>query len=121
LLLAGAGCSKTDKERLERVARKVTEKAALLSAATNDRLQTGFQGFPANLDLANLGMRVSDRIHWDKELADLTLQVEANGGVVTLRGVVANLAQRQRAVGLADSTIGVVRVVDELQIPTSSQ
>lgn len=49
-----------------------------------------------------------------REARHITVEVE--GGVVTLRGKVHSLAEREAAVGAAFSAQGVSRVVDKLQI-----
>lgn len=61
--------------------------------------------------------RVRGRLDADKTLAGVAFAVSADGGAVTLRGVVANNSARRRAVELAESTVGVDRVVDELAVP----
>jgi osmotically-inducible protein OsmY len=42
--------------------------------------------------------------------------VEVEGGVVTLRGTVDSLAERQAAVGTAFAAQGVSRVIDQLDV-----
>ena len=61
--------------------------------------------------------RVSQRLTFDKQMAGsaLRLTVGANGAVV-LQGSVADEAARNRAVDLAESTLGVTAVVDELAV-----
>lgn len=49
-----------------------------------------------------------------REARHITVEVE--GGVVTLRGKVHSLAEREAAVGAAFSAQGVSRVVDKLQV-----
>ncbi|MEO7159443.1 MAG: BON domain-containing protein [Polaromonas sp.] len=49
-----------------------------------------------------------------REARHITVEVE--GGVVTLRGKVRSLAEREAAVGAAFSAPGVARVVDKLEI-----
>jgi osmotically-inducible protein OsmY len=44
------------------------------------------------------------------------IKIEVEGGVVTLRGQVHSLAEREAAVGAAMSTAGVSRVVDKLAV-----
>ena len=60
--------------------------------------------------------RVSLRLRWEKDLQNLNIQVQAKDGIVELKGKVADMAQRQRAVQVARSTLGVVDVIDELEI-----
>lgn len=64
-----------------------------------------------------LHSRVQHRLRWDKRLANAILQidVQANGTVI-LRGSVADAAAKIRAVDLAESTVGVTRVVDNLAV-----
>src|SRR5262245_22782112 len=47
---------------------------------------------------------------------DVTTNEESGGMVVTLRGRVQSIAERDRAVALARETSGVVRVVDRLEV-----
>jgi hyperosmotically inducible periplasmic protein len=61
--------------------------------------------------------RVTERIKWDKQLVSSTLQLVVQAdGTVHLRGSVTDEAAKARAVDLAESTVGVTRVVDELAV-----
>ena len=61
--------------------------------------------------------RVTQRIRWDKQLVSSTLQLVVQAdGTVHLRGSVIDEAAEARAVDLAESTVGVTRVVDELAV-----
>jgi osmotically-inducible protein OsmY len=117
LAMSTSGCSQDDTQRLARIGRKVAARAQAMSASTGDRLHTGWQSFRANLDDSGLDARVATRLRWDKSLADTPIQVEVRGGIVILRGSVAALEQRQRAVALAKSTVGVEDVEDNLEMP----
>lgn len=68
-------------------------------------------------DLLN---RVSQRLSFDKQLVNSVLQltVRADGSVV-LQGSIPDLAAKSRAVDLAQSTLGVTSVVDELAVVKS--
>ena len=122
LAVLGSGCSKGDTERLARVGRKILAKAASLSEDTNDRLHTGWQSFRGNLGETGLDARVATRLRWDKSLAEAPIEVVAlSDNAVELKGPVADLEQRRRAVALAESTLGVERVVDSLEMPGSDQ
>lgn len=52
--------------------------------------------------------------HAQREARNIAIQVE--GGVVTLRGKVGSLRERDAAIGTAQSTKGVTRVIDHLQV-----
>ncbi len=61
--------------------------------------------------------RISQRINWDKQVVNSTIQlVVAADGTIYLRGSVRSDAAKARVVDLAESTIGVTRVVDELAV-----
>src|SRR5262249_44363765 len=61
--------------------------------------------------------RVLRRIEWDKRFVGSTLRLESRaGGTVVLRGSVLNDQVKQRAVEIAENTIGVTAVVDELAV-----
>ena len=61
--------------------------------------------------------RVSQRLTFDKQMVGSALQltVQADGAVV-LQGSVADESSKRRAVDLAQSTLGVTTVVDELAV-----
>jgi len=108
---------KTDAEVLTRVgktsARKVTEAmppanrlAGPLAAA-----KTG--------DLLPIEDRVRVRFQTEKALEGTTITVIAEGKEIRLRGEVANALIRARAVELAQTTIGVEKVTNELVEPAN--
>jgi hyperosmotically inducible periplasmic protein len=60
---------------------------------------------------------VKARLAADKRLANVAVTVVAEGTTVKLRGVVPDAKTRKVIVGLAENTVGIDRVVDELAIP----
>ena len=76
---------------------------------------------PAGVLRGELPERVEDRVRarltGDKRLAGVTFVVTADGGAVTLRGVVPDPTARRRAVAVAENTVGVETVTDELAVP----
>ena len=66
--------------------------------------------------------RVYSRIHWDKYLIKSTLELEVQAdGTVILRGAVTDKVVKDRAVVLARDTVGVNRVVDEINVLPASR
>jgi len=63
--------------------------------------------------------KVRMRIRTDKKMegAEVTVMAGANPGEVKLRGIVMNADQAHRAVRLAEGTVGVESVVNELAVP----
>jgi hyperosmotically inducible periplasmic protein len=63
--------------------------------------------------------RVSQRLAFDKQLVNSTLQLTVQpDGAVVLQGSVMDVASKKRAVDLTESTLGVITVVDQLAIVT---
>jgi len=116
--LALTGCDGQDTDRLARVGRKVNAKFHALTGGPQEKLSSGWLAMRANWDEVTLDTRVSARLRWDKVLANASIQVSATDGVVELKGKVADLNQRQRAVDIALSTAGVSEVKDNLETGT---
>ena len=64
-----------------------------------------------------IAAHIRDDFGRDSELSTVDIGVEANAGVVTLRGNVPSKALRIRAENLARTTKGVGSVVNEIQVP----
>ena len=107
LALAAAGCARHDTEALARIGRKL-----------NDRAEAWISEFKDQFDLggSSVEARVTQRLRWDKALADSPIEVKARGGEVELKGILTEAALKSRAVELAQSTTGVVNVIDNMQI-----
>jgi osmotically-inducible protein OsmY len=113
--LAG-GCNQEDAERMARVGRKLTTRAEALTADQGGGLKKGWQAVRDGWQETTLAGRVAARLRWDKRLADSQIQASATGNIVELKGAVHDLEQRRRALDLAESTIGVEKVTDALEI-----
>ena len=108
-----AGCSRQDSERLARIGKHIAARAEALTADCRAGLGSSWHGVGEGV---GPGARVWARLRWDKALAGLPIQVHAAGDTIELKGTVRDLAQRRRAVELAESTSGVEKVNDQLQI-----
>jgi osmotically-inducible protein OsmY len=68
--------------------------------------------------------RVYARLRWDKAIHSATIDIEVpKAGTVVLKGSVADAAAKKKAVELANDTIGVEQVVDQLAVapPTAEK
>ena len=66
--------------------------------------------------------RVYSRLHWDKALNDATIElVMSQNGVITLNGSVASARAKAKAVELAEETMGVTEVIDQLAVRPSAE
>jgi len=116
------GCSSQDSDRLARVGRKAAAKADGLTEGARGRLANAWQAMKVSTDEGTVDGRVATRLRLDKALAGVSIQVTALGkGQIRLRGTVADLPQRRRAVDLAQTTFGVTGVFDELTVEGEGQ
>lgn len=71
----------------------------------------------AALSDASLTAKIKSKMALDDMVKALNIDVDTQGGVVTLSGLVHSAAERERAVQLARETAGVRQVVDALRTP----
>lgn len=85
----------------------------------SQEFREGWAALKKTVDKMGIQGRVYSRLRWDKQLyqADLDVDVE-EGGIVVLTGTVSDEDEKQRAVQLAEDTVGVNRVIDRLTVPT---
>ncbi len=113
LALCLGGCSRNDTECLARLGRKLAERAEQASEEIAGKLDLDWKIAAAD---AGIARRVEQRLRWDRFLADAGLEVRGTGAEVELLGTVRTEQQRQRAIKLAESTVGVEKVsADALQ------
>lgn len=121
LSLAAAGCSQ-DADRMARLCQKTAAKFDGATEGIRGRLRTGFGAVRGTVSDTGVDSRVALRLRWDADMAGAEIQVRpAGSGVVELRGSVADLAQRTRAVQLARTTAGVENVVDALTVEADAE
>jgi osmotically-inducible protein OsmY len=65
---------------------------------------------------AALTTKIKAKMALDDSVKSRAIDVTTDGSTVTLTGTVASAAERERAVALARETVGVTRVIDNLQI-----
>ena len=109
LALVLAGCNHQDTEALTSIAKKVQTRT---EAVTGDLKTTAASSWHVAADLGVEG-HVAARIRWDKDLAELAIEVLPCGTGVELRGKVFNL-ELHRPVMIAETTVGVEGVKDSL-------
>ncbi len=115
LLLVGSRFKASDGDRLRAVSQLTVSKVrgamppAVNVAAPVDALR---KEWPTRPDDA-----VRARLAADKRFVGVEFKVTAEGGVVTLRGVVPDARVKRLAAGVAENTVGVEKVIDELAVP----
>jgi len=68
------------------------------------------------IETGGITAKIKSKMALDDTVKALAINVDTNGSVVTLTGVVRSEAERQRALELAKETEGVTSVVDHLQV-----
>ena len=91
------------------------------AAAAEAGVQQGFAAVRAKVNNMGTEGRVYGRLRWDKALAGATLNVQAVGATITLTGTVPDQAARTKAITLAQDTVGVTKVIDQLSLATKPQ
>jgi len=77
----------------------------------------GWQALRRSVDRFGVQARVYSRLRWDKEIATADIEVVVEGeGVVVLRGELRDAQAKRKAIELAQDTIDVQKVVDELSV-----
>lgn len=121
IVLAAAGCTDRDAQRIGQVSGKAFDRASAFTEHAGQRIGLSLPSGSspsgrAHPDPVELSLRVSYRLQWDQVLEGSSIKVHADRGVVSLTGAVTDDVQRRRAMDLAQSTLGVERVQDALEI-----
>lgn len=116
LLTTCSGCTNGDVERLGRIWHRVGDRLNSLTSGVRARMSRSWTALREQSNApAVLRERVACRLRLDKSLAASAIEVEVSGTTVTLRGSVPESAARKRAVELAESTVGVETVDDQME------
>jgi hypothetical protein len=113
LTFVATGCKKEDPEHLSAVGRRIGCKVDGVLNKTNDRLTLQWRE-GSDAPVVPLDVRVRERLQWDRNLDGTAIQVSAQDAVIELHGNVFSIDQKQHAVELARTTVGVEQVVDHL-------
>jgi osmotically-inducible protein OsmY len=116
VLVVLCGCNHQDADRLARVGRKVAGKLDGATGGAQAKLADSLQAVRGSWEEVALDARVTARLRWDKALGGTRITVQATGSVVELRGTVGSDNQRRRAEDVAETTTGVERVVNALEV-----
>lgn len=102
----------------EEVAEKAVEIARKIPYVKDVKnyLQIGKKTIGQSLDDKLIGTKIKARLIREKNIRSLNIDVDVNRGVVTLTGVVDNPGQKDRALRIARTTLGAVKVIDNLVV-----
>ncbi|MSR32585.1 MAG: BON domain-containing protein [Gemmataceae bacterium] len=116
------GCARQDKEHLNRIARKISNKVEQATEPTRKRFHQGWDAMRGNLLDATPEEAVRIRLSTDKKLHGEVIVVElGEGNSIVLKGAVKGEELRQRAIDLAESTQGVATVKAQFTDPPAEE
>ncbi len=114
ILVLNAGCKKDDPEHLKSIGSRIGSKVGGVLNKSNDRLTLQWRG--GGEQLPPVEVRVQERLRWDSNLQGTDIHVGLQDGLVLLTGHVVSAEQREYAVQLARTTVGVTEVNQKLDI-----
>ena len=112
-----AGCSDAEAEKVRRVGEKTYDRAASLVLNTWDELgKTLLDPAPVTKPEFDVASKVRYRLQWDRELDGQDITVAVMEDKLQLTGKVATKEQKDRAGQLAEQTLGVTGVKNEIEV-----
>ncbi len=83
---------------------------------TGETVREGFAKTRETVQGMGIPSRVYGRLHWDKEFHAVSFFVKAEGGRVTVRGMLPDDASKAKAIALVKDTVGVTHVIDQISV-----
>jgi hyperosmotically inducible periplasmic protein len=96
---------------------KARETAGKVGEAAKDLANEAVHEAKDALEEGRITAKIKSKMALDDLVKARNIDVDTNGSVVTLTGVVASEAERQRAVQLAQQTEGVASVINHIKAP----
>jgi hyperosmotically inducible protein len=111
VFLTGVVETEQESERAVEIAKNVP-----VAKKVTNNLQIGERTFGQSVDDTVTGSRIKAKLIVEPGIRSLNIDVDVYNGVVTLRGIVDSSDQRKRAIEIAQSTSGAVRIVDNIKV-----
>lgn len=112
------GCCDNDAEKLRLVGDKTFDRVSLLAQQVTDELgQTLLERQKASSSSSpSVAERVTQRLRWDRDLGALEIDVSQKNDAIVLAGKVKSDVQKKQAEEIAERTLGVQKVQNNLQV-----
>lgn len=110
---ASAGCNRQDTECLSRIGRKIAAHAKAGSGEIGSKIDLSWAGAKREPTLQE---KVQERLRWENTLSEVAFEVHVKDKEVDLKGTVQSASQRQRAIELAETVVGVEKVHDAILV-----
>lgn len=118
LILSFAGmstCSQASAQ--EGIGERIGERIDRSLEKLGNEIQENWDSLRKFVDKLGVQGRVYSRLRWDKHLENSELDIDVTeGGIVRVSGRVADASAKEQAIKLTEDTIGVTRVIDQLQV-----
>jgi len=102
-------------QRVDQAIGEIRQEARDLAVQVREK----FEQVRARVEQMGVAARVYARVHWDKALSQASISVDVDkDGVATLTGTVPSEAAKAKAASLANYTVGIQRVVNNLDVIT---
>ncbi len=111
VILTGVVKSKEQVDRAIEIAKKVE---GVKSVKNN--LQVGRKTLGESIDDQFLVSKIKAKLIGEPGISSMSIDVDAQKGVVTLSGIVANRIVKERIIKIARETKGTVRVIDNITV-----
>jgi hyperosmotically inducible protein len=115
-LSLGPGCSPETQDKAKDTQEKIEDKTKEIAGEIADKSKEAVSATGEVISDGWITAKVSAKFVDEKLLKDSDIDVDTNDRVVTLKGVVASTAAKQRAIAIASGTEGVARVIDALVV-----
>lgn len=113
-----AGCSDSEVLRMRTVGDRMYDRGAKLVQHAWEELGQTLLDQPASTKPAEPDVlsKVQMRLKWDQTLAEVEINTSLVEETIILTGTLKNDEQKQHALNLAEKTLGVKKVKDELKV-----
>ncbi|MBL8824811.1 MAG: BON domain-containing protein [Planctomycetia bacterium] len=113
-----AGCSDSEVLRMRSVGDRMYDRGAKLVQHAWDELGQTLLDQPVSTKQTEPDVlsKVQMRLKWDLALAEVDIQASQHEETIILTGTVKNDQQKQYALTLAEQTVGVKKVKDEVKV-----
>jgi hypothetical protein len=109
------GCSDADAQKISNVSKRTLQRAEEFTTTTREKFKKSLRPPDRSSTSLDAALRVQHRLRWDSSLQGTDIRVNLSGENLVLSGAVQE-TQRQRAIEIAESTVGVGKVVDTMQL-----
>ncbi len=113
LTTMSAGCNRNDADCLARIGRKVAAHIKNGAGDVGSKLDVSWAGSKKEPTLQE---KIQDRLRSENTLTDVTFEVLVVNKEVELKATVKTAQQRQRAIELAETVVGVDKVTDLIEL-----